>query len=40
MDFTLFEGFYKPSMTYRGLRDCLLTAFSSYGIEYLELSRG
>ena len=38
--FTLFGGFYKPSVTYRGLRDCLRTAFYSYGIECLELSRG
>ena len=38
--FTLFGGFYKPSMTYRGLRACLRTAFFFYGIECLELSRG
>ena len=37
--FTLFGGFYKPSMTYRGLRDCLRTALYSYGLECLELSR-
>ena len=38
--FTLFGGFYKPSMTYRGLRHCLRTAFYSYEIGCLELSRG
>ena len=36
----LFGGFYKPSMTYRDLRDRLPTAFYSYGIKYLELCRG
>ena len=39
-DFTGFRGFYKTSKTYRGLRDCLRTAFDSYGIECLTLSRG
>ena len=38
--FTLFGGFYKPSMTYWGLQDCLRTAFYSYGIECLGPSRG
>ena len=38
--FSLLGGFYKPSMTYRGLRDCLRTTFYSYGIECLELSGG
>ena len=31
---------YKPSMTYRGLRDRRPTAFFSYGIEYLGLYCG
>ena len=38
--FTLFGGFYKPLMTYWGLLDCPRTAFVSYGIECLEVSRG
>ena len=38
--FTLFRGFYKPFMTYRGLRGRLGTAFFSYGVQCPELFRG
>ena len=40
IDFTLFGGFCRPSMTYPGLQDCLVTKFSSYRIECLKLPRG
>ena len=40
INFTLVGGFQKPSMTYRGVPDCLWTAFYSYGIKGLEHSRG
>ena len=37
--FTLFGGFYKLSMAYRALPDCLRTVFFSYGIECPEVPR-